>query len=146
MDGLPFTYMLKGCQDPTHSSKTTPIPTASPMIAPMIQPAPATNTLTGAASTIIPHLLTRLKQMQKLTVQMQDNQEGVGGQNNNLNTCCITIHQAETQPWQGQPHKPLQYFATKYWSCKNKRQSIRIPLPFSTIVMEAYTSTPDKEV
>ena len=83
------------------------------------------------ASTIIPHLLTRMQKMQQLMVQMQANQSGGGGQTNNRNTCRPPTFQAATKTRQGQPHKPLLYFATKYFwthgkcthegaACKNK--------------------------
>ena len=71
MDGLPFTYLNTGFQEPIYASTTIHIPTAAPMLAPIFQPDPAANDTTNAEITFIPQLLTRIQQMQQLMVQMQ---------------------------------------------------------------------------
>ena len=85
------------------------------MLAPIVQPAPEDNTATGDTSTFIPQLLTRMDKMQQLMVHAQSNQGGGREKKNNHSTCLPLTYQAATEARQRQPHKPLPYFATKYF-------------------------------
>ena len=61
--GLPFPYPPQGCQEPIYAPTTTPISNYGPILAPIVQPAPAANATTAATSTIIPQLLTSMQHM-----------------------------------------------------------------------------------
>ena len=131
MSSLPATYPLQGCQEPVYAPTTTPIPYSVPAMEPIFQPYPGANSDTDVTSTILHQLLTSMQHMKQLAVQIQANQAGGGGQTNNRNTRCLPTCQAATETIESQPHKPLPYFATKYFwthikcahegsACKNK--------------------------
>ena len=65
MYGLPFNYPH---QEPAYTSIKNP----SPTIIPTVQPTPVANVSTDL-SNIIPKLLTRMKQMNQLLINMQTN-------------------------------------------------------------------------
>ena len=131
MSGLKFPY-------PSQEPAYTPIKNYAPTIASTIQPSPVANAIIDAASNILPHIMTRMQQIQHLLMQILINQAGGGGQTSNHNTHCPPNRQAATKPRQGQPHKLLPDFANKYVGhtvtvhtkvklATTKRLSIRIP-------------------
>ena len=111
MSGLPFPYPPQVCQEQVYIL----IPNSAPTIAPIIQPSPSANAATDAASNILHQLITSMQHMQQHMVQMHTIQSGRGGQTRNRNTRRPHTLQAATKPIQGQPHKPLPDFATKYF-------------------------------
>ena len=112
-------------QEPVYATKTTPIPHSSPIILPIVQPSLAANSATDVTSTIIPIILTSMQKIQQLMVQMKANQSGGGGQTRNRNTRFPPTIQEATEPRQVQPHKPLLYFATKYFWTHGKCEGDR---------------------
>ena len=99
MSGLPYPYPP---QDPEYTQASN----QGPIIMKTVQPKPVANVATDV-SNIIPQLLTSMQYMQK-------NQTGEGGQTSNSNTCTC---QSETEPRQGQSHKPLLDFSKKcFWA------------------------------
>ena len=121
MSGLPFTYPTWGCQEPIY----TLIPNPAPKIAPIVQPSLAANVAIDAASNILTEILITMQYMQQLMVQIQTNQSVGVGQTIDQNTYHPPTFQAETEPRQGQPHKPLPDFSTKYFwthgNCAHER-------------------------
>ena len=123
--GILFSYTPQVCQEPIYVPTTNPITTSDQTLAPIVQPEPSANVSTNTASTIIPILIRIIQKMQQLMVHMKANQLLGGGQNNNPNTCCLLTLHSGTKTRQGQPHKPLPDFSTKYFwthgNCAHER-------------------------
>ena len=108
MSRLTLTY-------PPLETAYTQITNCSPTIAPTVQPSPAANDDTNAASNILPHLLTSMQHMHQLLIQTKKKLEGGGGNNRNRNKRRPPTRREETETRQGQLHKPSPDFSNKYF-------------------------------